>query len=174
MTVLFTLPAWGGTTISVGYLGEPMDEIDRDDVLQALYAHVLRTVIVSVEAPDGGTVLRVQGTLVPGSRGSGEQTDVFAVISRDVNAQVWFWNAEKRRKYGVADIRATGAFSVPETGIVEFVSDDSSGYRFSLGDGTQIAVTLWNDTLQRTESGDRAPTNGRPRSAVEIRRSPDR
>jgi hypothetical protein len=113
-----------------------MREADQDDVLTVLYGHILRTVIVSVETADGSAVLRVQGTLVPGSHGPGAHTDVFAVISQDINAHVWFWNAEKRRKLAVTDIRATGAFSVPENGIVEYMSDDATScFRFALGDG---------------------------------------
>lgn len=155
----------GGYSGSVTSDWYTMRKADRDDVLKALYGHILRTVIVSVEAPDGSTLLRVQGTLVPGSRGPGEQTDVFALISQDVDAHVWFWDAEKRQKYGVADIRATGAFSVPYAGIVEYMSDDrdASSYRFGLGDGTEIAVTLWNAIPGRAESGGVIPADGNGR-----------
>jgi hypothetical protein len=159
------------------FLGDPIGEPGRADVLEALRGHVMGEIVAEEENPDGTTARHVQGILVEASRDpeSWDSAEKFAVVdAHAANA----WHKDERRWETVLRQGGRGflrecfeaasqphkfTFGVPESGILEYPGTDAghAGYRFTREDGSAVAVVLWHGVMFVTEDGDLAPGMGR-------------
>jgi hypothetical protein len=156
------------------FLGDPVGEATRLEVLQALRGHVLGTVVIEEELPDGTSAWHVRGTLVEASRDPAgwEDAEHFAVVT-GLAAGAWHnvdpvWEEaaatipQLRANLDAAKEPPLFTFGVPQAGMIEYPGPDagSSGYRWPLDGGRTLAVVLWQDVLHVTPSGDLAPGLG--------------
>jgi hypothetical protein len=53
------------------FLGDPLGDATRDEVLEALRGHIFGTLVAEEENPDGSTASHISGILVEASRNPG-------------------------------------------------------------------------------------------------------
>jgi hypothetical protein len=149
------------------FLGEPLGDATREEVLDALRGHILRTFVVEEENPDGTIARHLDGILVEAGRDPGdwENPELFSVVTSEA-AMGWHKHAEILARHPALAAAVAEppklTFGVPATGIVQYpgAQPGTAGYRFTHDDGSALAVILWHDIMHLTDDGDVAPGMG--------------
>lgn len=156
------------------FLGDPVGDATRAEVLEALRGHIFRELVAEEENPDGSHAFHVSGVLVEAGHDPDDRdvTELFSVVSGQA-ATGWHKPAELLARYpAMAEAVAAPpllTFGVPETGIIQYPGAEpgQAGYRFTREDGSALAVILWHGVMHLTDDGDVAPGLGSFDVAVE-------
>ena len=145
------------------YLEARVGDASRNEVLEALRGHVLRTVVVVLEAPDGSILMRTVGSIFESDRDdpeSWETCEEFAIDGDGAFANRWHVNDNLREHNGLPtksnDRAATVNLSIPKSDAEQYLD----GYRWQLGGGYALAIVLHHDVLHVPPAGDLAPGLG--------------
>lgn len=156
------------------FLGEPLGDTTRDEVLTALREHIPGELVAEHENPDGTTASHHAGWLVEASRdpNTWDTTELFSVVTTPA-ATYWHNNDTILARLatdhpavrdGIEAIKQPPllTFGVPETGITPYPGAEpgTAGYRFTQDDGSALAIILWHGAMHVTDSGDLAPGLG--------------
>ena len=118
------------------FLGDPVGEAARDEVLAALRGHIHGSVVIEVENADGTTAEHAQGKLVEASRAPDWDTAEFFAVVTSAATNVWhcppgrLGELARRGPYlARAVAEASGpplfTFGVPDAGITGYLGPDA-------------------------------------------------
>jgi hypothetical protein len=148
------------------YLEVAIGPAERADVLTALRRHLLDTLVVGLEGPDGRLLLLAEGTLLTAEEGAVPDTcEVFALDQERRFVNQYGLDPETKDRLR-AEGRSLGperpptlqALTIPDDGLEGY----SGGYRLRLPGGYALALVLLHEGMHLTPSGDVVPLRAEP------------